>query len=146
MLCYACGEPAMSQCQNCGLFYCANHGRVYCAGCKALEQIAPGPPRDSGPTGGTMAIRPSSAEPAAPLGRCYACGTPSDRVCRLCGAVFCGEHRGWRPVPIGRYTMRQIVCARCAGPPSQLSVQMMLLIAGALILLALAVFLLIACS
>ncbi len=143
MLCHICGEPAVGQCQNCNLYYCPRHGRVFCTVCKGGEQVAAGPPpwTEKAPE----AERVSTA-PLAPDGekgvrlRCFHCGQPTDRVCGVCGSAFCGAHRGWRAVRIGRYTMRRVVCDRCAGAPSWLKLQTKWLIAWVLILVALAIY------
>jgi hypothetical protein len=136
MLCHVCGEPAIGQCRLCHQFYCAEHGRLFCVHCRDLQRISAQPPRPAEAQG----VKPGTPEAGPAVGQCHRCGCPASRACTLCGAFFCSEHRGWRDVRIGRYTLRRPVCSRCGGAPRWLSLQLRWLIAWLLILTALGIY------
>ncbi len=118
MLCHVCREAAVGRCPACGLYYCAEHGRGICADC-AAEQIQVRPrlrPRRPAPAKQVTATPPEPEGSA--VGVCGRCGAPAKGACPLCRDFYCEGHAGWRDVLIGDCTMRQGICARCAGRPS----------------------------
>jgi hypothetical protein len=118
VLCHVCRDAAVGRCPLCRLYYCSQHGRGICADC-AAEQVQVQPRwrvRRAAPPEQVTATPPKTATPLT--GTCRRCGAPAKGACPLCRDLYCAAHGGWRAVAIGDCTVRQALCARCAGPPS----------------------------